>query len=75
MKNFFDSVVRTPGVLFMNIMIFAFLVNAGVEYIDGTNMQGPNMLAAACLAVAQVVVIAVQQLRKVRQSSSIGLAR
>ncbi|HEY1058302.1 MAG TPA: hypothetical protein VGE55_06185 [Limnobacter sp.] len=69
MKQFFDSIVRTPGVLFMSMLATGFTVNAGVQFINGTNLEGPNLLAAACLVVGQVALIVVQQLRKVGQNS------
>lgn len=73
MKNFFDSVVRTPGVLFMGLMATGFTVNAGVQFIDGTGLEGPSLLAAGCLVVGQVVVAAVHQLRRANQTQRVGV--
>lgn len=64
MKNFIESVIRTPGLLFMSILTMGFLVNAGVEYINNTGFEGPNMLAAFSLIVGQVIVAVVHQLRR-----------
>ena len=73
MKNFIDSVVRTPGMLFMAMMTTGFLINAGVQYINGTNLEGPNMLAAACLVVGQVTLAVVHQMRRFGQDNKLTL--
>ena len=73
MKNFIDSVVRTPGMLFMAMMTTGFLINAGVQYINGTNLEGPNMLAAACLVVGQVALAVVHQMRRFGQDNKLTL--
>jgi hypothetical protein len=73
MKNFIDSVVRTPGMLFMAMMTTGFLINAGVQYINGTNLEGPNMLAAACLVVGQVALAVVHQMRRFGQDNKLNL--
>lgn len=73
MKNFIDSVIRTPGILFMSVLTTGFMVNAGVQYINGTNLEGPNMLAAACLVVGQISVVVVQQLRRIGQDNKLTL--
>lgn len=70
MKNLFDSIVRTPGVLFMGILATGFTVNAGVQYINATNLEGPNLMAAGLLVVSQFALIVVQQLRRVCQSDT-----
>ena len=73
MKNFIDSVVRTPGILFMSVLTSGFIVNAGVQYINGTNLEGPNMLAAGCLVVGQLALVVVQQMRRVGQDNKLTL--
>ncbi len=73
MKNFIDSVVRTPGILFMAMMTTGFTINAGVQYLNGTGLEGPNMLAAACLVVGQVAVAVVHQLRRIGQNNKLTL--
>ncbi|HEX4879569.1 MAG TPA: hypothetical protein VFV39_06975 [Limnobacter sp.] len=70
MKNFIESVVRTPGMLFMSILITGFTVNAGVQYINATGFEGPNLLAAACLVVGQFAVAVVHQLRRLGQGDA-----
>lgn len=64
MNTFINSILRTPGVLFMAVLMFGFLLNAGVNYLDNTGLEGPNMLAAAMLAVGQVLLVIIHQLRK-----------
>ena len=73
MKNFIDSVVRTPGLLFMAMMTAGFTINAGVQYINGTNLEGPNMLAAACLVVGQIALAVVHQMRRFGQNNKLTL--
>lgn len=73
MKNFIDSVVRTPGMLFMAMLTTGFLINAGVQYINGTNLEGPNMLAAACLVVGQVALAVIHQMRRFGQDNTLTL--
>lgn len=73
MKNFIDSVVRTPGILFMSVLTSGFIVNAGVQYINGTNLEGPNMLAAGCLVVGQLALVVVQQMRRFGQDNKLTL--
>lgn len=73
MKNFIDSVVRTPGILFMSVLTSGFMVNAGVQYINGTNLEGPNLLAAGCLVVGQLALVVVQQLRRFGQDNKLTL--
>ncbi|MCQ8897789.1 hypothetical protein NQT62_15210 [Limnobacter humi] len=68
MKQFIDSIVRTPGVLFMSMLATGFTVNAGVQFINGTNLEGPNLLAAGCLLIGQAALVIVQQLRKVGEN-------
>ncbi|MDX1669423.1 MAG: hypothetical protein R3194_08400 [Limnobacter sp.] len=65
MNTFIDSIIRTPGVLFMSVLMLGFLLNAGVNYIDNTGLEGPNLLAAAMLAVGQLALVVIHQLRKV----------
>lgn len=64
MKNFIQSILRTPGVLFMNLLMFGFAINAGVAYIHSEPTAGPSLLAVMSLAVAQVALIVIHQLRK-----------
>lgn len=73
MKNFFDSVVRTPGVLFMAMLTTGFTINAGVQYINATGFEGPNLLAAGCLVVGQFAVAVVHQLRRIGQNNTLNL--
>lgn len=73
MKNFIDSIVRTPGVLFMSVLIMGFLVNAGVQYINATGFEGPNLMAAGCLAIGQFTVAVVHQLRRIGQTDTLKL--
>lgn len=73
MKNFFDSIVRTPGVLLMSILMIGFAINAGVGYINGSDSAGPSLLAAASLVVSQFVLIVIHQLRKIGQRSPAAL--
>ena len=73
MKNFIDSVVRTPGMLFMAMMTTGFTINAGVQYINGTGFEGPNLLAAACLVVGQVTLAVVHQMRRFGQDNKLTL--
>jgi len=73
MKNFIDSVVRTPGMLFMSVLTSGFIVNAGVQYIDGTNLEGPNLLAAGCLVVGQLALAVVHQMRRFGQDNKLTL--
>ena len=73
MKNFFDSIVRTPGVLLMSILMIGFAINAGVGYIHASETAGPSMLAAGSLLVGQFVVIVIHQLRKIGQNSNVAL--
>ena len=73
MKTTIDSIVRTPGVLFMAILMMGFIVNAGVEYLHATHFEGPNLMAAACLAVAQVVLVVVHQVRRIQASKTVRL--
>lgn len=73
MKNFIDSVVRTPGILFMSLMTAGFTINAGVQYINGTNLEGPNMLAAGCLVVGQIALAVVHQMRRFGQDNKLTL--
>lgn len=74
MKNFIESIVRTPGLLFMSILTFGFTINAGVEYINNTGFEGPNMLAAGSLIIAQAVLLVVHQLRRLGQSKRLPCA-
>lgn len=69
MKNFFDSIVRTPGVLLMSILMVGFAINAGVGYIHASDSAGPSLLAAASLVVGQFVLIVIHQLRKLGQNT------
>ncbi|MCR2745415.1 hypothetical protein [Limnobacter parvus] len=73
MKNFIDSVVRTPGVLFMAMLTTGFTINAGVQYINATGFEGPNLLAAACLVVGQVALVVVHQMRRFGQDNKLTL--
>lgn len=73
MKNFIDSVVRTPGILFMAMLTTGFTINAGVQYLHGTGLEGPNMLAAGCLVVGQVALAVIHQLRRVGQNNKLTL--
>ncbi|MFN4044725.1 MULTISPECIES: hypothetical protein [unclassified Limnobacter] len=73
MKNFIDSVIRTPGILFMSVLTSGFMVNAGVQYINGTNLEGPNLLAAGCLVVGQLALVVVQQMRRFGQDNKLTL--
>lgn len=73
MKNFIDSVIRTPGILFMSVLTSGFMVNAGVQYINGTNLEGPNLLAAGCLVVGQLALVVVQQMRRLGQDNKLTL--
>lgn len=73
MKNFFDSIVRTPGVLLMSILMIGFAINAGVGYIHASETAGPSLLAAGSLLVGQFVVIVIHQLRKIGQNSHVAL--
>jgi hypothetical protein len=68
MKNFIDSVVRTPGILFMSM-----LTTAGVQFINGTNLEGPNLLAAGCLVIGQVALAVVHQMRRFGQDNKLTL--
>jgi hypothetical protein len=73
MKEFFDSVIRTPGMLFMSLMVVGFTLNAGVQYINATGLEGPNLLAAGCLILGQVAVAVVHQLRRIGQKIPLTL--
>lgn len=73
MKNFIDSVVRTPGLLFMAMLTTGFTINAGVQYINATGFEGPNLLAAGCLLVGQIALIAVHQMRRLGQNIQLTL--
>lgn len=73
MKNFFDSIVRTPGVLLMSILMIGFAINAGVGYIHSSDSAGPSLLAAASLVVGQFILIVIHQLRKIGQGSSAAI--
>ncbi len=73
MKEFFDSVIRTPGMLFMSMMVIGFTLNAGVHYVNGTGFEGPNLLAAVCLIVGQFAVAVVHQLRRIGQKMPLTL--
>ncbi|MDP3272836.1 MAG: hypothetical protein ACT4NK_10490 [Limnobacter sp.] len=73
MKNFIDSVVRTPGMLFMAILTTGFTINAGVQYLNGTNLEGPNLLAAGCLVVGQLALAVVHQMRRFGQDNKLTL--
>ena len=73
MKKFIDSVVRTPGLLFMALLITGFIINAGVNYLNGTGFEGPNLLAAACLVVGQFALIVVHQVRRLNQNNTLTL--
>ncbi|WP_394672702.1 hypothetical protein [Limnobacter sp.] len=73
MKNFIDSVVRTPGMLFMAMLTTGFTINAGVHYINGTGLEGPNLLAAGCLVVGQVALAVVHQMRRFSQNNKLTL--
>lgn len=64
-NTFIQSVIRTPGVLFMAILMTAFVINAGVEYINATGMEGPNLIAAATLLAGQFTVALIHQIRRV----------
>lgn len=75
MKNFFDSIVRTPGVLLMSILMIGFLINAGVGYIHASETAGPSFLAAASLLVGQFILVVIHQLRKIGQGSPVALKR
>lgn len=70
MKNFAQSIVRTPGVLFMAILMVGFLVNAGVNYLNNTGFEGPNLMAAVSLLIGQFVVAVIHQFRRVGQSNA-----
>lgn len=70
MQSIIRSIVRTPGVLFMAIMTLGFLTNAGVEYINYTGNEGPNLLAAVALGFAQIILIAVYQAKRIQQKRS-----
>lgn len=67
MNKFIDTIVRTPGVLTMGVLGAGFTVNAGVQYLHATNLEGPNLLAAACLVVGQITMVVVHQVRKLAQ--------
>ncbi|WP_334120633.1 hypothetical protein [Limnobacter sp.] len=73
MKNFIESVVRTPGMLFMSMLITGFTINAGVQYINATGFEGPNLLAAGCLLVGQFIVAVVHQMRRFGQNNTLIL--
>ncbi|MEQ9108336.1 MAG: hypothetical protein RLO04_12800 [Limnobacter sp.] len=73
MKNFIESVIRTPGMLFMSILITGFIINAGVQYINSTGFEGPNLLAAGCLLVGQFIVAVVHQMRRFAQDNTLNL--
>ena len=70
MKNFAQSIVRTPGVLFMAILMVGFLINAGVNYLHNTGFEGPNLMAAFSLLVGQFVVAVIYQIRRIGQSNT-----
>ncbi|MDH4394348.1 MAG: hypothetical protein QE278_01590 [Limnobacter sp.] len=67
MKNFIDSIFRTPGVLLMSILTFGFVVNAGVQYINESGTEGGSLLAAGALVIAQILVVIIHQFRKAKQ--------
>lgn len=69
MNTFINSIIRTPGVLFMSILMFGFLLNAGVNYIDNTGLEGPNLMAAAMLLIGQLTIAIIHQLRRIGQSN------
>lgn len=73
MKNFIDSVIRTPGLLFMAMLTTGFTINAGVQYINATGFEGPNLMAAACLVVGQAALVVVHQMRRFGQDSKLNL--
>lgn len=69
MNTFINSIIRTPGVLFMSILMFGFVLNAGVNYIDNTGLEGPNLLAAAMLLVGQLTIAIIHQMRRIARKS------
>ena len=73
MKNFIESVIRTPGMLFMSILTTGFIINAGVQYINSTGFEGPNLLTAGCLLVGQFIVAVVHQMRRFAQDNTLNL--
>ncbi len=73
MKEFLDSVIRTPGMLFMSLMVIGFTLNAGVQYVNATGLEGPSLLAAACLMVGQFAIAVVHQLRRIGQKIPLTL--
>lgn len=72
MKNLFDTIVRTPGVLMMSILMIAFVTNAAVEYRDATGFHGPYLLAAMGLVFGQVAVIGINLVRKYSGKASLA---
>lgn len=54
----------------MAILMVGFLVNAGVNYINDTGFEGPNLMAAASLALGQVVLVVIHQLRRAVESAN-----
>ena len=73
MKEFLDSVIRTPGMLFMSLMVIGFTLNAGVQYVNAPGLEGPSLLAAACLMVGQFAIAVVHQLRRIGQKIPLTL--
>lgn len=67
MKAFIQSITRTPGLLLMLVLAIGFTINAGVNYLNETGSEGPNLLAAVSMLVGIVVVAVVQQLRRAGQ--------
>jgi hypothetical protein len=59
--------------LFMSLMVVGFTLNAGVQYINATGLEGPNLLAAGCLILGQVAVAVVHQLRRIGQKIPLTL--